>query len=122
MRQIVVRSLTSDDWLNRDCCVTEVMQQGDLTTKVTRRCTYHVESRVTVMSTDDSIQWARNLDPRPARQVYVTKELDPDTGHERVTYKILGHFYVVSDDQILCIGYRHILAMAVEGEESECET
>ena len=38
MREVVVRSLTSGDWLNRDCLVTEVMQQGDYVTKVTPRC------------------------------------------------------------------------------------
>ena len=121
MRQIVVRSLTSGNWLNRDCCVTEVMRQGDQITTVTRRCTYHIESRVTVPSTDDSIHWARSLDPHPPRQVFVTKDLDPDTGQERVSYKVLGYFYVVMDCDVFCIGYRHVLSMAIDVVETWCE-
>jgi hypothetical protein len=114
MREIVVRSLTSDDWLKRDCQVTETIEQADSVSTVTRRCTYHVESRVTVPSIPDTVRWAHSLDPNPPRQVYVTKELNPDTGQEQITYKILGHFYVVSACDILCIGYRHVLSMTVK--------
>ena len=114
MREIVVRSLTSENWQKRDCRVTEVMQQGECLSTVTRRCTYRIESRVTVPSTLDSILWARTLDPHPPRQVFVTKGLDPNTGHEQITYKILGHFYVVLDRDVFCISYRHILAMMVD--------
>jgi len=117
MREIVVRSLTSNDWLKRDCQVTEVVKQGDSVSTVTRRCTYNIESCVTVPSTVDSVEWARSLDPYPPRQVFVTKEMNPDTGQEQITYKILGHFYVVKDCDIFCIGYRHILAMTVKGIE-----
>ena len=61
MRDIVVRNLTSGDWCNRDCLVTEVMRQGDLVTRIIRRCTYRIERRVTVPSVPDSIR------SRPAR-------------------------------------------------------
>lgn len=119
MREIVVRSLTSGDMLNRDCCVVELARQGGCMTRITRRCTYRVESRITVPSTPDSITWAKNLDPQAPRQVYVTKDLDPDTGRERITYKVLGHFYVVLDRDVFCVGYRHVLSMAVEDEPVE---
>ena len=118
MREIQVRNLTSGDWLKRDCIVTELMSQGEFATKVTRRCTYRVKSRTTLPSTDDSIQWAKNLDPLPVRQVYVTKDLDPDSGAERVVYKVLGHFYVVWDRAVFCVGYRHILAMNIDASQS----
>ena len=121
MRDIVVRNLTSGDWLNRDCLITEIMRQGALVTRVIRRCTYRVESRVTVTSTDDSIRWAKNLDPLQPRQVFVTKEFDPEGGEERVLYKVLGHIYVVWDRAVICIGYRHILSMTVESASSVCE-
>ena len=119
MREIVVRSLTSNDWLNRDCLVTETMRQGDSTSLVTRRCTYRIASRITVPSTADSVLWARNLDPHPPRQVFVTKSANPGTNQERITYKILGYFYVVLDREIYCIGYRHILSMAVEAQPQD---
>ena len=45
MREIIVRNLTSSDWLKRDCVVSELMQQGDYATHVIRRCTYRVESQ-----------------------------------------------------------------------------
>ncbi len=122
MREIVVRNLTSSDWLKRDCVVSELMRQGDCATRVLRRCTYHVESRVTVPSTDDSIRWAQTLDPLPPRQDYVTKGLDPETGDEQVIYKVLGHFYVVMDRNVFCVGYRHILSMAVEATDTFCDT
>ena len=122
MRDIVIRNLTSGDWHNRDCLVTEVMRQGESVATVTRRCTYRVEARTTVLSTDDSIRWAKTLDPHLPRQVYVTKDLDPETGHERVVYKVLGSFYVVLDREVFCIGYRHILAMTVEPTETSCDS
>ena len=121
MREILVRNLTSSDWLKRDCVVTELMRQGDYATKVIRRCTYHVESKTAMPSLSDSIQWAHNLDPLPPRQVFVTKDLDPDTGGERVVYKVLGHFYVVLERDIYCVGYRHILSMNIEAEEIPVE-
>ncbi len=121
MREIVVRSLTSQNQLNRDCLVTETMRQGEAVTKVLRRCTYHIESRITVPAMGDSIQWAMRLDPHPPRQVFVTKEFDPELGNERVTYKVLGYFYVVMDREVVCIGYRHVLSMAVDAPESPCE-
>lgn len=121
MREIVVRSLTSTDRVNRDCLVTEFMQQAGTTTKVTRRCTYHIESRVTLPSTDDTIDWAHSLDPLPSRQVYVAKDIDPETGDERVTYKVLGYLYAVMEREVLCIGFRHVLTMAVESTETLCD-
>ena len=121
MRDIVIRNLTSGDWCNRDCLVTEVMRQGDCIATVMRRCTYHVEERITVLSTDDSIRWAQALDPHPPRQVHITKDLDPQTGHERVVYKVRGSFYVVLDREVFCIGYRHVLSMTVEPTATLCE-
>ena len=120
MREIVVRSLTSGDWLNRDCLVTEIMRQGEAVTTVMRRCTYHIESRMTVPATQDSIQWAQRIDPHPPRRVFVTKEFDPESGGERVTYKVLGYFYVVMEREVVCIGFRHVLSMAVDAPEP-CE-
>mgnify|MGYP001610602721 CR=1 FL=1 len=122
MREIVVRSLTSGNRLNRDCLVTEFMRQAGSLTKVVRRCTYHIESRMTVPSIGDSILAARRLDPHPPRQVYVTKDINPDTGGEQVTYKVLGHLYVVMERDVFCIGYRHILSMDIEATEPSCET
>ena len=119
MRTILVRNLTSSDWLKRDCVVTELMRQGECATKVIRRCTYHVESQTALPSTCDSIQWAKNVDPLPPRQVFVTKDLNPDTGVERVAYKVLGHFYVVLERTVFCIGYRHVLSMDIDGQQEQ---
>ncbi len=116
MREIRVRNLTSDDWLKRDCIVSEHLQQGEYATDVLRRCTYHVESQVALPSVDDSIDWAHNLDPLPPRQVFVTKDLNPENGAERVVYKVLGHFYVVWGRIVFCVGYRHILSMDIGPE------
>lgn len=123
MRKILVRNLTSNDWLKRDCVVTELVQQGDFATRIIRRCTYRVESQTPLPSTSDSMEWAqRTLDPLPSRQVFVTKDLDPETGSERVVYKVLGHFYVVWGRDVLCVGYRHILAMDVDSAEDLPDT
>lgn len=118
MREILVRNLTSPDWLKRDCVVTELMRQGECATRVMRRCTYRVESQTALPATCDSVQWAHNLDPVPPRQVFVTKDLDPESGAERVIYKVLGHFYVVWDRVIFCVGYRHILSMDVASPDA----
>ena len=118
MREIVVRNLTSEDWMKRDCVVTELMRQGDYITKVMRRCTYRVESETALPTVDDSIAWAKNIDPVPPRQVFVTKDMDPDTGGERVVYKVLGHFYVVMGKSVFCVGYRHILSMDIDAPET----
>jgi len=117
MREIRVRNLTSPDRLKRDCIVTERMSQGECATRIVRRCTYRVESQTALPSTEDSVQWAKNLDPLPPRQVFVTKDFDPETGGERVAYKVLGHFYVVWERAVFCVGYRHILSMDVEAPE-----
>lgn len=116
MRQIVVRNLTSEDHLKRDCTVTERVNQGDWATMVVRRCTYHIENQQSLPSTADSVHWAESLDPLPPRQVYVTKDFNPDTGADRVVYLVTGHFYVVLDAVVYCVGYRHSLAMDVESE------
>ena len=118
MREIVVRNLTSDDWMKRDCVVTELMRQGDYVTKVMRRCTYRVESETALPTIDDSVAWAKNIDPVPPRQVFITKDLDPDTGGEKVVYKVLGHFYVVLGLSVYCVGYRHILSMDIDAPDS----
>ena len=117
MREILVRNLTSDDRLKRDCLVTEHMEEGEYSTKVIRRCTYRVESQTALPANQDAIRWAKSLDPRRPRQVFVTKWLDPETGQERVVYKVLGHFYVVMECVVFCVGFRHILSMDIESEQ-----
>ena len=119
MRTILVRNLTSTDWLKRDCIISELMRQGECATRVMRRCTYQVESQTALPAVDDSIKWAHRLDPLPPRQVFVTKDLDPESGAERVVYKVLGHLYVVWGRMVLCIGYRHMLSMDVAAAEVE---
>lgn len=114
MREILVRNLTAADRTRRDCVVTERVQQGDYSTTILRRCTYRVESQTTLPTTSDSIRWAHNLDPIAPRQVYVTKNINPDTGGERVVHKVLGHFYVVWGRVVFCIRYRHILSMDID--------
>ena len=121
MRDIVVRNLTSADFLKRDCVVTERLEQGPFVTTVVRRCTYRVESQTALASTEDSIKWAHNLDPLPPRQVFVTKDMDPDTGGERVVYKVLGHFYVVWGEAVFCVGFRHTLTMDIAGGAENSE-
>lgn len=120
MREIQVRNLTSGDWLKRDCLVTEINRQGDYATKVTRRCTYRVESQTVLPSMKDTIRWATNIDPQPPRQVFMTKDLDPESGEEKVVYKVLGRFYVVWGRAVFCISYRHTLSMDVD-EVNTCE-
>ena len=71
--------------------------------------------------THDSVQWARNLDPLSPRQVFVTKALDPDTGGERIVYKVLGHFYVVWGRTVFCVGYRHTLSMDIDSPDVELD-
>ena len=122
MRDIVVRNLTSSDWLKRDCVVSEHVQQGEYATRVLRRCTYRVKSQTVLPSMCDSIAWAKNLDPVSPRQVFVTKALNPDTGGERVVYKVLGHFYVVWERTVFCVGYRHILSMDIDGQDAFSDT
>lgn len=117
MREILLRNLTSESNLQRDCLVTERMQQGDYNTRVIRRCTYRIESQTVLPATYDSIRWAKNLDPCPTRQVFVRKHLNPETGGERVVYKVLGHLYVVMDQVVFCVGYRHILSMDIDSDE-----
>ena len=121
MREVLVRNLTSANRLQRDYLMTERVQQGDYTTRIVRRCTYRVESQTVLPATDDSIRWAKNLHPHRGRQVFVTKHLDPDTGEERVVYKVLGHLYVVMDCVVFCVGYRHILSMDIGEERAELE-
>ena len=113
MREIVVRNLTSDNRLERDCLITERMEQGDYSTRIARRCTYRIESSTTLPALQDSVSWAKTLDPQPARQVFVTKRMDPDTGDECVVYKVLGHLYVVMDRVVFCVGFRHTLSMDI---------
>ena len=117
MREILVRNLTSSDWLKRDCVVTEHVPQGEYATRILRRCTYRVESQTALPSLCDSAEWAQSLDPLPPRQVFVTKDLDPGCGGERVVYKVLGHFYVVWDRVVFCVGYRHILSMDIDSPD-----
>ncbi len=122
MREILVRNLTSSDWLTRDCIVSELMRQGEFATKVMRRCTYRVESQTALPCMEDSVSWAQRLDPQPPRQVFVTKDLNPETGEEQVVYKVLGHMYVVWGTTVFCIGYRHILSMDIETSEPFSDT
>ena len=122
MRDIVVRNLTSMNRLNRDCVVCEHVHEAGFNTQVGRRCTYRVESQTPLATLEDAPAWARNLDPHPTRQVYVTKDLDAENGAERVVYKVLGHFYVVWGREVFCINYRHVLSMDVEPDESLSDT
>lgn len=118
MREIQVRRLTSENWRQRDSLITERMNFGQYSTKVVRRCTYRIESETPLACTEDSINWANShIEPKAPRRVFVKKDIDPDTGMERVVYKVLGHIYAVCDRVIFRVGYRHILSMDVEGTD-----
>ncbi len=118
MREIQVRRLTSQDWRQRDSLITERMNFGQYSTKVVRRCTYKVETETALACTEDSIEWASShIEPTAPRRVFVKKDVDPDTGMEKVVYKVLGHIYAVHDKVIFRVGFRHILSMDVEGTD-----
>jgi hypothetical protein len=114
MRAIRVRHLTSQDWTQRDSVVQERIQQGDYSTTVVRRCTYRIASQTVLPSQEDVVKWAQNIDPVIPRRVFVRKAVDPESGRERVDYKVIGHLYAVLESTVFCISYRHVLSMDVE--------
>lgn len=120
MREIVVKSKTSEDGKRRDCLVTERMELQGYVTRISRRCTYQVVREASLPSLQDCIRWSKNrLSPRYPRHVFVTKEVDATSGRENVTYKVLGHLYAILNCEIFNIGYRHVLSMKVTSREQE---
>lgn len=114
MREILTRTLTSEDQSKKDCLITEITCINGFQTKIVRRCTYKVTREVALASLNDCMSWAsKSIAPKNPRRVFIRKLLDSETGTEIIIYKVLGHLYSVTNTTIYDIRYRHIISMNV---------
>ena len=118
MREILYRRLNSIDRRKQDFVLRELVSQGDVVTQVEKHYTYRVLRRAawhgaTPVPNGPDGQPVR-LEGEGPRYIFVRKLQHSETGRERFTYKILGHFWVVLPPHRYHIAYRHTLAMEVQ--------
>ena len=118
MREITYRRLNSMDHRKQDFVLRELVHQGDVVTQVEKHYTYRVLRRSpwhgaapAPAVTDGK---AIRLEGKGPRYIFVRKLQNSQTGGERFTYKILGHFSVVLPPHQYQIAYRHTLSMEVQ--------
>lgn len=122
MREILYRRLNSLDRRKQDFILREMVRQDDVLTRVEKHYTYCVLRRTSwhgaaPAPTGPNGQAVR-LEGKGPRYIFVRKLQNSETGRERFTYKILGHFFVVLPPHQYHIAYRHTLSMEVQPHEA----
>lgn len=95
MRDILFKELTSTDKRRRLFSICEAIERDGILTKVERRSIYIIKEK-------NQIKELKN----PPR-ISIFKVRNTERQEERLSWRIVGNFYVVTEEKVFCIIFIH---------------
>jgi hypothetical protein len=111
MREICIRTTTSDNHKRKNLSIVEVIDQDGLVARAEKKYSYYVSEQQEAFKDPDKMQSWFNLQSqsyhKKDRHVSIRKTLDPKTGVGQMIYRVIGSFYVVQDLHVFAVVFMH---------------
>lgn len=110
MREITIKTSTSDNKKRRNLMMTELIHEGDLVARAEKRYSYFVTEKkepVTKSNLEEWVESQAKLRQKKPRQVSIRRVFDGETGIGQTLYRTTGSFYVLREYRIFIVVFLH---------------
>ena len=111
MREIFIKSSTSDNHKRKNLAITEIINQDGFVARAEKKYAYYVSEQNPFMDAEHLKEWADMQShrefPKKDRHVSIRKIFDQKSGTGQMVYRVIGSFYVVQDLHIFAVVFMH---------------
>ncbi len=115
MREIFIKTTTSDNHKRKNLSITEVINQDGFVARAEKKYCYYVSEQQNGKQFKDPTdvkEWmglqAQSLQKK-SRHVSIKKVFDHKTGIGQMIYRVIGSFYVVQDLHVFAVVFMHTI-------------
>ena len=110
MREIMIKTNTSDNKKRRNLCMTEIITEEGMVARAEKRYSYFVTERKDPITKENMQAWIEEqatLRQKKPRHVSIRRIFDNDTGIGQTLYRTTGSFYVLKELKIFVVVFLH---------------
>jgi len=110
MREIMIKTSTSDNRRRRNLCMTEIITERNVVARAEKKYSYFISERKEPITKENMQSWINKqakLRQTKARHVSIRRIFDKDTGIGQTIYRTTGSFYVLKEFKIYSIVFLH---------------
>lgn len=110
MREIFIRTKTSDNHKRKNLSIVEVINQEGFVARAEKKYSYYVSEQNQEPNEEAIKAWAdlqQQSYQKKDRHVSIRKTFDPKTGLGQMVYRVIGSFYVVQNLHIFAVVFMH---------------
>lgn len=110
LREIMIKTSTSDNRKRRNLLMTEVITENGVVARAEKRYSYYVTERKEAVTKENVKSWVDSkakLRQNKARHVSIRRIFDKDTGIGQTLYRTTGSFYVLKEFKIYAVVFLH---------------
>ena len=110
MREIFIRTKTSDNHKRKNLSIVEVINQEGFVARAEKKYSYYVSEQNHEHNEEAIKAWAdlqQQSYQKKDRHVSIRKTFDPKTGLGQMVYRVIGCFYVVQNLHIFAVVFMH---------------
>ncbi len=110
MREIMIKTSTSENKRRRNLCMTEIITEKNLVARAEKKYSYFVSERKDPVTKEHLQTWIDSqakLRQNKPRHVSIKRIFDKDTGIGQTIYRTTGSFYVLKEFKIFSIVFLH---------------
>ena len=106
MREILIKTSTSDNRRRRNLLMTEIINENGLVARAEKRYAYFITEKSDPVTKESLKAWVESqtkLKQKKPRHVSIRRIFDKETGIGQTVYRTTGSFYVLKDFKIYVV-------------------
>lgn len=109
-RELFFKNLVSRDKTKKFVTVKEIVHHDGMIAKSTRACFYHLNILCKLdnsFNLDEMFIKQLEVKNHKPKNIYIRKNLNPEQGGKKFSWKVTGRLYIVSKNYILACDFKH---------------
>ena len=110
MREILIKTSTSNNHKRKNLCITELINQDGFLARAEKKYSYYVSEQPPVHDPEELKKWTslqKDSYQKKSRHVSIRKIYDAKTGVGQMIYRVIGSFYVIQNLHIFAVVFMH---------------
>lgn len=110
MREILIKTTTSENHKRKNLSIVEVINDGGMMARAEKRFCYYVSEQNALLEPEQIKHWMNSQSQnyqKKDRHVSISKRFDKDTGMGQMIYRVIGSFYVVQNLHLFAVVFMH---------------
>ena len=112
MREICIRTTTSDNYKRKNLSIVEMINQDGFVARAEKKFVYYVSEKNVPNPQEDLKTWVDMQAQNPQkkeRHISIRKIFDNKTGAGQMIYRVIGSFYVVQNLHLFAVVFMHCI-------------